>query len=257
LAFAFTLWSNSVIATVTDTPHLNGPIFPVIPQSVPGAKTSSADFVHPGLWHTHSDLELIRNNVLSGVDPWKTAYDKFSVDSFSLANYTMRGPKPVIARGAISNYTAFTSDVRAAYQNAIMCMLIDGRRITRAANFFTGYITKDVAHWNRSTTILDAWGSGLTNIIGTDASLLVGLEGDMFANAAEIMRWEGGWVESGSKWQGGSGFSIQLYWLFARQSIINGQANYGLVSIKALLSFAVYLDDITMVGKPLLSCSNA
>jgi hypothetical protein len=75
----------------------------------------------------------------------------------------------------------------------------------------------------------------------------------MFANAAEIMRWEGGWVESGAKWQGGSGFSIQLYWLFARQSINNGQANYGMVSIKALLSFAIYLDDITMVGKPRLN----
>ena len=94
---------------------------------------------------------------------------------------------------------------------------------------------------------MDAWGSNLTNIIGTDASLMIGLEGDMFANAAEIMRWEGGWVEAGSRWQGGNGFSIQLYWLFARQSIINGQANYGMVSIKALLSFAVYLDDVAMV----------
>ena len=84
----------------------------------------------------------------------------------------------------------------------------------------------------------------------------MGLEGDMFANAAEIMRWEGGWIESGSKWEGGSGFSIQLYWLFARQSINNGQANYGMVSIKALLSFAVYLDDITMVGNLRISCFN-
>lgn len=66
------------------------------------------------------------------------------------------------------------------------------------------------------------------------------------ANAAEIMRWEGGWVEQGAKWQGGSGFSIQLYWLFARQSIIIGQANYGLASIVGLLNFAVYLDDLAM-----------
>jgi len=109
-----------------------------------------------------------------------------------------------------------------------------------------GYITKDQAHWTRSTTILDAWGSNLTNIIGTDRSLLVGLDGDLFVNAAEIMRWEGGWVEAGAKWQGGSGFSIQLYWLFARQSIVIGQANYGLASIKALLSFAVYLDDVAL-----------
>lgn len=130
LAFSLNSWTNSVVATVTDTPHLNGPIFPVVPQSVLGAKRSSADFVHPGLWHTHSDLETIRKNVLNSVDPWKSAYDEFSVDSFSLANYTMRGPKPVLARGSISNYTSFTNDVRAAYQNALMCMLMVGRRIT-------------------------------------------------------------------------------------------------------------------------------
>ena len=51
----------------------------------------------------------------------------------------------------------------------------------------------------RSTTILDAWGTTLTDIVGTDTSLLVGLEGTMFANAAEIMRWEGNWTEAGAE----------------------------------------------------------
>lgn len=111
------------------------------------------------------------------------------------------------------------------------------------------YITRDQSHWDRATTILDAWGSNLTDIIGTDTSLLVALEGDLFVNAAEIMRWEGGWVEKGAKASGTSGFANQIYWLFARQSIIIGQANYGLASIKALLSFAVYLDDVAMVSK--------
>jgi hypothetical protein len=41
------------------------------------------------------------------------------------------------------------------------------------------YFTKDQGHWNCSTTILDAWGSGLVDITGTDTSLLIGLEGDM------------------------------------------------------------------------------
>ncbi|PQE27964.1 gpi anchored protein [Rutstroemia sp. NJR-2017a BVV2] len=144
-------------------------------------KNSPGDFNHPGLWHSHDDLERMRTNVIAGNDPWKSAFDKFSVDKYSLANYTMQGPKTVLVRGTGSNYTNFTQD------------------------------------------------------------------GDMFANAAEIMRWEGGWLEAGAKWQGGNGFSIQLYCLFARQSIINGQANYGMVSIKALLSFAVYLDDVIMV----------
>lgn len=110
------------------------------------------------------------------------------------------------------------------------------------------YITRDQGHWNKSAEILNAWGSSLQDIIGTDTSLLVGLDGDLFANAAEIMRWEGGWVEQGARAIGASGFSNQLYWLFAKQSINIGQANYGMVSIKALLSFAVYLDDVALVS---------
>lgn len=192
-------------------------------------KGRPSDFVHPGIWHTHEDLERIRNGVLEDKDPWASTYAVFSKDSYSLSTYEMKGPKPVISRGSVSNYTSFASDARAAWQNALMW-----------------YITKDDAHWNRSTTILDSWGSTLVDIIGTDRSLLIGLDGDLFVNAAEIMRWEGNWTESGARWQGGSGFSIQLYWLFSRQSIPIGQANYGMASIKALLSFAVYLDDVTL-----------
>lgn len=142
----------------------------------------------------------------------------------------MQGPASVICRGSCTNQTTFQNDARAAWQNSLMW-----------------YITKDQDHWVRATTILDAWGSNLTNVIGVDASLFIGIDGDMFVNAAEIMRWEGGWVEQGARPIGSSGFSNQLYWLFARQSIIIGQANYGMASIKGLLSFAIYLDDVTMV----------
>lgn len=115
----------------------------------------------------------------------------------------------MISRGTVSNYSSFTYDTKAAWQNALMW-----------------YITKDQAHWDRSATILDAWVSNLTNIISTDRSLLIGLEGDLFVNAAEIMRWEDNWTEAGAKWAGGSRLSTQLYWLFSRQSIPIAQANY-------------------------------
>jgi hypothetical protein len=68
--------------------------------------------------------------------------------------------------------------------------------------FSWGYIAKDQGHWIRATTILDAWGSNLTDVIGVDTSLLVATEGGLFVNAAEIMRWEGKWTEAGAKWQG-------------------------------------------------------
>lgn len=65
-------------------PILNGPV-PVVPQ-FKGMKKRVGEFVHPGLWHTHDDLERIRNGVLKRQEPWKSAYEKFSADSFSQAN---------------------------------------------------------------------------------------------------------------------------------------------------------------------------
>lgn len=220
------------LCLVADIPSVFGPVYPMNAHSedvTPFLKSRPKDFIHPGIWHTHDDLERIRTNVEARNEPWASTYDAFRTDSYSLSNYTMRGPHAVLARGGTSNYSSFTADARAAWQNALMW-----------------YITRDDAHRTRSTAILDAWGSGLADIVGTDRSLLVGLEGDLFVNAAEIMRWEGGWTEAGSSWRGGAGFSVQLYWLFSRQSIPIGQANYGMVSIKALLSFAVYLDDVAL-----------
>lgn len=214
---------------VADVPGLNGPIPPTNLNNIQFGKTRPSQFEHPGLWHSHDDLERIRNGVEQRKEPWSSAFKQFSVDSYSLANYTMQGPKAVISRGSISNYTTFANDARAAWQNSLMW-----------------YITKEQGHWDKATTILDAWGSNLTNIIGTDRSLMIGLDGQLFVNAAEIMRWEGGWIEADATYKGGKGFSVQLYWLFARQSVIVGQSNYGMASISALLSFAVYLEDISM-----------
>ncbi|ORY66050.1 chondroitin AC/alginate lyase [Pseudomassariella vexata] len=235
--FFMGLAAQLATALVQDVPALNGPV-PYVP-STEGAKRTPSDFVHPGLWHSHKDLETMRDGVLNGINPWKSAHDIFANDSYSLSSYTMKGPFPIISRGQVSNYTSFASDARAAYQNAIMW-----------------YITKDDAHYDKSTSILDAWGTTLTNIVGTDRSLMIGLDGGLFVNAAEIMRWEGGWVEAQSKWQGGVGFSVQLYWLFARQSIIIGQANYGIISIKALLEMAVYLEDVALYNYALWAYKN-
>lgn len=171
----------------------------------------------------------MRTMVEKEEEPWISGFKALQADSYSSTDYVMQGPKAIISRGSPSNFSTFTADTRAAYQHAILW-----------------YITRKDGHWKKSTEILDAWGTNLTNIIGLDTSLLVGIEGDIFANAAEIMRWEGDWTEAGAAWQGGTGFSNQLYWLFARQSIIIGHANYGMASIKALLSFSIYLEDVNM-----------
>lgn len=66
-------------------PHLNGPI-PVVPQDDPGMKRGPGDFIHPGLWHTHDDLERIKTGVEDDLEPWSSAFKKFREDEFSQAD---------------------------------------------------------------------------------------------------------------------------------------------------------------------------
>jgi hypothetical protein len=80
------------VATVSNVPTLNGPI--PVSSGVMFGKSRPGDFVHPGLWHTHDDLERIRNGVLAGKEPWKTAYANFSNDSYSQSSVSF--PSPII-----------------------------------------------------------------------------------------------------------------------------------------------------------------
>lgn len=83
VAVALGLLSASVQATggLNGLPVLNGPIPPV--PSLPGMKKRIGDFVHPGLWHTHDDLERIKNGVEQKKEPWISAYANFSQSTYS------------------------------------------------------------------------------------------------------------------------------------------------------------------------------
>jgi hypothetical protein len=88
LACAYLALFNPVaLATggLNGLPILNGPI-PVVPQDDPAMKSGPGDFVHPGLWHTHDDLERIRVGVKDDVEPWSSAFAKFREDEYSLSN---------------------------------------------------------------------------------------------------------------------------------------------------------------------------
>ncbi|KAI0850448.1 hypothetical protein F5Y00DRAFT_233325 [Daldinia vernicosa] len=52
----------------------------------PGMKARIDQFVHPGIWHTHDDLERMRIGVEGGEDPHASAFVKFSVDLYSASN---------------------------------------------------------------------------------------------------------------------------------------------------------------------------
>ena len=66
---------------------LNGPSYPS--NNVEFAKKKIGDFVHPGLWHTHDDLERIRNGILQKQQPWYNVWQNFSSDPLSQSDVSL------------------------------------------------------------------------------------------------------------------------------------------------------------------------
>ena len=106
-------------------------------------------FVHPGLSHKQSDIDRMKEMVKNGKDPWYTSYQNLAGDPKSSYNYVVRGNssmKTITQDG--ENYGAFSSDVLAAYLNALMWA-----------------ITEDSRHAEKGIEIFNAW-SNLTCFTG-------------------------------------------------------------------------------------------
>ena len=88
VAVASLLDVSSATGGLNGLPILNGPI-PVVPQDDPDMKRGPGEFIHPGLWHTHDDLERIKTNVEENEEPWASAYKKFKDDNFSQADVSL------------------------------------------------------------------------------------------------------------------------------------------------------------------------
>lgn len=84
---------RNVLATggLNGLPALNG-IIPTVP-AFPGMKTRVGQFVHPGIWHTHDDLERMKLGVENGEEPYASAFRSFSADAYSAADVSRAVPE--------------------------------------------------------------------------------------------------------------------------------------------------------------------
>jgi arabinogalactan endo-1,4-beta-galactosidase len=139
-----------------------------------------AAFTHPGLLHTRSDLDRMKQMVQQGAEPWKSGFEKLRAHPQSQADRRLRGPFERVSRGAGEELhrTELAQDGNAAYQNALMWA-----------------ITGDKAHAQKAVEILNAWSGTLKEIVGRDKELAASLCGFKYVNAAEIIRYTyDGWA---------------------------------------------------------------
>ncbi|MBT2904251.1 alginate lyase family protein, partial [Streptomyces sp. McG8] len=185
-----------------------------------------ATFTHPGVTVSKPQLDFARSKVLSGAQPWKTAYDRMAASKYADLNRTPT-PRAIVECGSYSNPNLGCTDERedaiAAYTQALMW-----------------YVTRDARHATKAIQLMDAWSAVIRDHTNSNAPLQTGWAGSSWAKAAEIVKhtWTGGWPHQNR-------FATALRDVYLPE-IINGSnsnGNWELTMMEAAVGISVFLDD--------------
>lgn len=184
-------------------------------------------FRHPGVLLNRAQLELIRDKVAAGAEPWKSGFEKMRASPAASLSWTPK-PRALVECGASSNPNLGCSDERqdalAAYTHGLLWA-----------------ITGNEAHARKAIEIFDAWSAVLTGHTMHNAPLQGGWSATLFSRAAELVRWTyGGWPRASV-----DRFASMLKTAYAPTIGKNsgGNGNWELVMIEATIGVAVFTDD--------------
>lgn len=183
-------------------------------------------FVHPGIDQTRADLDYMKQQVLSGVQPWKAAFDRLKADkvlNFKVKPFVQvfRGPSgiPNIGGNDLSNGASIAYD----------CALL-------------WYITGERIYAAKAKEILNAWSDTLWGFDYNDAKLIAGWTGHQLCNAAEIMRY----TDSGWGKEDNDRFTKMLttvYFPMLRDYCSNANGNWDGAVVQTILAIGVFTDN--------------
>lgn len=207
----------------------------------------SAQFVHPGITHKKSDLDRMKYMVKAQIDPWYTSYQNMVTDPKSSYDYVVQGNESFTELGRDSgvNYSAWNSDIRAAYYNAIRW-----------------YITEDARHAEKAIEIFKAW-RNLTSVTSGGTDSLSGGVGYIMVEAAEIIKSTyPDWLPADLQdfkdmlvYPGYSSTTVPsgnktFYWM-AYQGDPGRHGNQGLSGLRAVMAMGIFLDNEKMYDRAL------
>ncbi|TWU35355.1 Alginate lyase [Novipirellula aureliae] len=203
------------------------------------ADTTNSDhaakpFVHPGLLHSHAELQFIQRQLEAGQQPWKSAWQQLRSDKSASLDYT---PKPIagVVRGVVNNPDIGSSDMsrdaEAAYAHALQWSL-----------------TQEEAHAKKAIEILNAWATTLESVSGHDARLLVGMDGVAFCNAAELIR------HTSTLWKVEEQKQFELMLRNVFYPVIENfhptaNGNWDAAMIQTMIAMGVFLEDRAMFDR--------
>ncbi len=193
-----------------------------------------AVFVHPGMLHNQAELDFVKDKVKAGAQPWKAALEKLRTYPGASLTWVPK-PHADVIRGPYNNPDVGAGDMEkdgaAAYAHALQWS-----------------VTGDEAHARKTVEILNAWSGVLKSITGHDALLLVGMTGQMFLNAAELMRHTyTGWSDADQ--ERFRSMLRNVYYPLIKDFFPTANGNWDASMIQTMMAMGVFLDDTAMFNR--------
>ncbi|NBE51960.1 alginate lyase family protein [Streptomyces boluensis] len=186
------------------------------------------DFRHPGVLVDRAQLDLAKQRVAAGDEPWTGAYRAMARSRYADDGYQAR-PERVVecppdtrpGHGCVEE----REDAVAAYTQALLW-----------------YVTGDVAHAVKATEIMDSWSAEITDHTEGNAGLQTAWAGSTWARTGEIVRatYEG-WPKARAERFARMLRQVYLPEVAGGKAEFNG--NWDLTMADAALGIAVFLDD--------------
>jgi parallel beta-helix repeat protein len=198
-------------------------------RSVSTQETSeflSTPFVHPGMAQNQEDLDYMKQQVLAGEEPWKTAFENLKAKAsleFQPEPFTHISVGPYGANSI--GGSEFSQSAAMAYNHAIMW-----------------YITGNQAHADKAIEIINAWSYRLWDFDANNAKLNVGLSGPEFLNAAEILKYtDSGWEKKDEEQF--TRMVMTVFYPTIRDFFTEANGNWDASIINTLLAIGVWMDN--------------
>ena len=197
-------------------------------------------FIHPGILHTQADFDRVKEKLVTGQEPWVSAYEKLMSSSHVDLNWKPAPTTKIIRDGGTvwepdpTNYWNAYRDVATAYQCALVWK-----------------ISGDTRYADKSIQILNAWARTCKAVAGnSNVSLASGIYGYEFANAGELMRDYEGWSRvdfaAYQKWMMDV-FRPQVFDFLERRHgtvDVHYWSNWGLCNVLSAISIGILCDDV-------------
>lgn len=175
-------------------------------------------FTHPGIYHTQTDLDRIKTVATQQTEPYYSSYLAFKSLNLCQLTYT---PHPVVNETYNVGQFQVRDDSQAAYYQALL-----------------GHITGNVAYFNKSKDIINAWTNTLQTFDQTD-HLSAGPAAINFSNAGEILKTNSSVWDSTSNAKLVSMLQNIIYPALAHIH----DANHGTTCINGIITMAVFCND--------------